>query len=750
MKEINKSTKTNDTGKIIRAVAYSEEGYSDRAVDVLCDNSGMNGDESLYQLHSNELDTMWITVRNPESHNTVWFDLGAGLQISCMMIWNFNQQGNTQAGLRLIRIFTSNDSVSWDEYLSDQSPFVLAQASGEPWIRATNLDDPDHSPVWFNGKTVRYVKLVPDPEIGVGNHGEYIEGQHRYGLSAVRFYLFKPQTEYGVYLPARAYPTDRCAANIEHNNICNGLGLSNETGADALLSNLPEDLWLSELNPVHGEILFDFEGTYPIKEMHLWNYNEKGNTGAGIKNVRIFYGKSRFQWEELKGDGYPYILDRASGETGEKAGNLAGERPGPVKFDGVMARYVKIVLAGGCGTGTWGYYNGFEQRFGIGKVRFYADEGYCVEPNHHFNGLLSNYHGWSGADGIFMAPDDGEECQKSGEQQQNHKTITIFSDTFYGEVDPVTRKRKSFTVLNNSSAEFISNKPEQLNFRIRKDQNGDVCSLITNLASKGCFYWLQDCFIHNKKLYSFTDNIVFDEKGMEGFQFDLIGVDRVSINLVNGSLDFESVETCQTPLYLDNPKTYYGCAILPNSYKAKLPYADGYIYIYGLQDKGLLNKSLLISRVKEEEFENFDAYTFYNGDEFVPDIRAAVSICEEGGAEMSITPITEGEHEGKYLYIYSVSSVGCSISCRIATTPWGPFSDSVLLYDIQEAKEIAKFGGRKIYTYNAKAHYHISTPDELIISFNVNSMDFESHIQNAEIYRPRFLSLKTIKKTELI
>jgi len=746
---MNDLNRNNDIGRIIRAVAFSDEKFSDRKVLSLCDNSGMNGDESIYQLHSNELDTMWISVKNPKSNLCLWFDLGASIQISCMLVWNFNQPGNTMTGLRKIQIFTSNDFIVWEEFHNDQSPFILSQASGEPWIKATNLDDGNNSPIWFNGRTARYIKIVPDKEKGVGNHGEYTEGQHRYGLSAVRFYKYKPNVAYGGYIPANAYSLDCCDTNnIDKNNICNGLGLSNESGADALLSNLSENLWLSEINPIHGEILFDLEGTYPIREMQIWNYNEKGNTKAGLKNIKIFYGKSKFQWEELKGEGYPYILNQSNGENNEVASNISANPSIPVKFNGVMARYIKIALAGGCGVGTWGSYNGFEQRYGIGKVRFYADEGYCVEPNYYFSSLVSNYNGWSGADGIFMAPSDGQECQFSTELQKTRKTIAIFSDTFYGDVNPVTRQRKNFLVLNNSSAEFIGARPEKLDFRVQHDSTGNACSFIPNPSSKEWFYWLQDCFIHQGKLYSFTDNIIFDEKGMEGFQFDLIGVDRVSINIVDESLDFDSVEIERTPLYTDNPKTYYGCAILPNSYEAKLPNADGYIYIYGLKDQGLLTKSLLVSRVKTEDFDNFDAYTFYNGTSFVPDINQAAPICEEGGAEMSITPITKGENEGKYLYVYSNSSVGSSISSRIAVTPWGPFSDSVLLYDIQEPKEIAKFGGQKIYTYNAKAHYHISTPDELIISYNVNTMDFESHIQNAEIYHPRFLSLKTIEKTK--
>ncbi len=45
------------------------------------------------------------------------------------------------------------------------------------------------------------------------------------------------------------------------------------------------------------------------------------------------------------------------------------------------------------------------------------------------------------------------------------------------------------------------------------------------------------------------------------------------------------------------------------------------------------------------------------------------------------------------------------------------------------------------YTYNAKAHPHLSTPDRLLISYNVNTFDFFEHFSNADIYRPRFVWL---------
>lgn len=727
----------DDAGKIIMAKVFIDEENPQRPGGVLCDNSGMSGDEGFYQMHSNEADCMWLSGKNPDKQIEIIFDLQRNIQVSCMQIWNFNQPGATGSGLRKIKIYLSSDGKKWEELITEQYPFEFAGADGSAWIRATNLNDGFNSPVRFHGLTFRYLKISPNMLKNEGNWGDYYEGQNRFGLSAVRFFEYQPKVSYMSYIPSKAYT---CDIGGESCNITNSLGMSDNNSPGAFLSSRSQDMWLSDQNPKSGDLIFDLGGTYPLSEMRVWNYNEFKNTDAGLKKIKIFYAVSHFDWKELKEKGYPYILKKASGK--ETTGPTDLEDGGVIDFNGAYARYVKISIDGSCGEGTWGHYDGFELRYGIGKVRFFAGKGDCMEPDYHFTGLLSNYNGWSGADGIFIAPANGNESQ---EPDENKKTIVIFSDTFYGESDPVSRRRKRFEILNNTSAEFFGNKPESINFRIKSDKNGKPGSLIDNPKSGEYFYWLQDCFIQNGKLYAFTDNIVFNESGMEGFQFDLVGVDLVSIKIEDESLDFDGVSVRSSPLYLKSPKTYFGCAILPNGFESKLPFADGYIYIYGLQDRGLLNKSLLVARVRAQDFEDFTKYTFYDGKEFVSDIKSAVPVCGEGGAEMSITPISSGPDKGKYLYIYTGSSVGSMIYSRVADTPFGPFGDKKLLYQISEPEKISLYGGKKIYTYNSKAHYHISDSDSLLISYNVNTMDFESHITNTEIYRPRFLRLGKIK-----
>jgi hypothetical protein len=729
-------------GNMIYAKAFADEKHYDRSPTNVINNAGMSGSDGVFQTHDNKTDTMWLTVKDPES-NSIGFDFGDIKQIGYMYVWNFNQAGFTGAGLKEVKIYYSYDKSDWIELKGEGYPYHFAQADGVNAQHATNLDDGQHSPINFNGISARYVKIIPDNRKYIGNWGDYIEKQHRYGLSQVRFYSYKPCIKKDSVIPASIYSSD-CSDEIS--KITNSYGLSDNNSKEALHGNDKKMMWLSNLRPINRTLIFDLDGTYPLSEMWVWNYNEKANTGAGIKNAKIYHSFDCATWTELKSEGYPYQFSQANGLEGQAATNLNDGMNSPVLFGGIMARYVKLEVTGSAGVGTWGGYNAFENRFGISKVRFFAASGYCIEPERNFTGLLSNYNGWSGADGIFMAPIDGVEKKKEALEQKETKSVAIFSDTFIGEADPITRKRKTFEIVNNTTASFTGIDTDEIEFDFfyKQDSEGKPKSLITVPEKKEYFYWLQDCVINQEKLYAFTDNIVEDLSKMEGLQFKLVGVDRISIQIKDGKVDFETVKIDETPLFRQENNLYFGCAILPNSYEAKLPFADGYIYIYGLIEQVVGIKSLVVARVRAEDFENFSKFEFYNGQIFSADITKIAPICEEGAPEMSITPIEEGEYKGKYLFVYAAGGISDTIVCRIGDTPWGPVSEKSILYSIDEPAKLLNHGSKNIYTYNAKAHYHISKPGELLITYNINTLNFESHIKNCDIYRPRFIKIRKI------
>ena len=73
----------------------------------------------------------------------------------------------------------------------------------------------------------------------------------------------------------------------------------------------------------------------------------------------------------------------------------------------------------------------------------------------------------------------------------------------------------------------------------------------------------------------------------------------------------------------------------------------------------------------------------------------------------------------------------------LGASPIGPFGRG---HRIWRCPEVAEH--EQVFAYNAKAHPHLSPSGELLISYNLNSMDFFGELlKDATIYRPRFLRL---------
>jgi hypothetical protein len=66
----------------------------------------------------------------------------------------------------------------------------------------------------------------------------------------------------------------------------------------------------------------------------------------------------------------------------------------------------------------------------------------------------------------------------------------------------------------------------------------------------------------------------------------------------------------------------------------------------------------------------------------------------------------------------------------------GPFSEIHEIYETPEMKN-------GLWCYNAKAHFNLSAPNELLISYNTITPNFWIDIkEDAHIYRPRFIKIK--------
>lgn len=363
-----------------------------------------------------------------------------------------------------------------------------------------------------------------------------------------------------------------------------------------------------------------------------------------------------------------------------------------------------------------------------------------VEEAPQWSDLFKRYDGWTGADGIYAVPLSGYEAPGKADETRN---LLLFSDTFIGQVDRETMQRRDFGMINNSLSLLNGGEPDasQLHFVWGKNGDGSRSAVFTpetpNTRGKRCWYWLQDGVFLNGNIYILPMVIESDPSGKEGFSFRLNGLSMIKIPVDSDVPVLQEHTQVDTPLlHTDESRTlYFGAGIMPNTVEAGAPEPDGYVYVYGRYEQGEIK--LAVARVKVEDFEDFSQWRFWDGEDWSSSIEDTVPL-GRGGPELSVTPVPDGPLAGKYLMVSM--HVERDLYIRIGESPVGPFGPRINIYHTHEPD-----AGQKIYTYNAKAHPSLSEPDGWLISYNVNSTGWQNHIDNGDIYRPRFLKVRFLK-----
>ncbi|NLE35316.1 MAG: DUF4185 domain-containing protein [Bacteroidales bacterium] len=357
---------------------------------------------------------------------------------------------------------------------------------------------------------------------------------------------------------------------------------------------------------------------------------------------------------------------------------------------------------------------------------------FTSEPATQWTALMERTSGWFGADGIFSIPLDGIEDQEN----EDKKTLFIFSDTYIGEVKdnvPVPGN----IMVNNTTAWMSGIIPEKqaIVFEYNKNKEGDPVSYFSpdnKNSIEGEYFWLGDGFINQAQknsLYIFAYHV--HKTGPNVFDFEATNVALLKIKnpTPEGMAVYEQISTGLGFVHPELGRIYFGSAIFVNTRKAGAPSPDGYVYIYGIAEG---KKSLLAARTKPADFEDTDSWTFWNGKEWVTGKENVAPITESVSNELSVTPTGDG----RYLLTFTVMGISDKIGIRVGTSPVGPFGD------INEVYTCPEYAEKELLPYNAKAHYHLSKPGELLISYNTITFNFWEDIQrDATIYHPRFIKV---------
>ncbi len=354
-----------------------------------------------------------------------------------------------------------------------------------------------------------------------------------------------------------------------------------------------------------------------------------------------------------------------------------------------------------------------------------------TRPAPEWDEILDRTSGWTGSDGIYSIPLNGSE-QPSANSNDEH--LILFSDTFIGEVDNNNHRMNS-KLINNTLAFMPNTHPnkDSISFFWRKDSSNNPQAVFvpeTPNAHSGDWYWQMDGISIDDTIYVFA--IRLNANGSGAFGFEINGA--VLIKFTYDQQNFVSnVQQFDTPLFYKDSKNgtdiLLGQAIMPMTEISGNPSFDGYIYIYGPKSTGS-GKDLVAARFFPKDIEHFDKWKYWDGIEWGDSIKNCASITSGISQEFSVTPL----RSNKFLLV--VQS-GNTVAVKLGESPVGPFGIFHTIYNCPEVLQ-----NKNIFVYNAKAHPSLSTHDELLISYNVNSFDFAALLNDADIYRPRFIYLK--------
>ncbi|MGV8880145.1 MAG: DUF4185 domain-containing protein [Sphingobacteriaceae bacterium] len=351
--------------------------------------------------------------------------------------------------------------------------------------------------------------------------------------------------------------------------------------------------------------------------------------------------------------------------------------------------------------------------------------------------LFKRQSGWFGGDGIYTISLNGLEGKQASAKDS---VLILFSDSMIGAVVDDSLVAGS-VMIHNAVAVLQGDKPikDNIDFYWNKDEKGKPETVFvpkTKQTEQGDYYWLGDGFVNqelNNSLYIFGYRV----KTVNGGAFGFKEVGNTLIKIKSGSLPpYQDVEQMDTPFYISDEhgeSGSFGAGIYVNTRKAGASSPDGFVYIYGVRGQ---KKELMIARVLPKYFEDFDQWTFLDGENWVSDIRKAAAITDGVSNELSLTALPDG----RYALVFQIGGITPIIGMRIASNPAGPFGPVIKIWDCKQA--LVKPG---YFVYNAKAHPSLSKSGEIIISYNVNSFDFFKDLKNdPNLYRPRFIRLKLI------
>lgn len=300
-----------------------------------------------------------------------------------------------------------------------------------------------------------------------------------------------------------------------------------------------------------------------------------------------------------------------------------------------------------------------------------------------------NGGGWTGGDATYSIslPDD--------------RTLWLFGDSFIDQVNP-DRSRPSFMLINNCLVEQDGNI-----FTTYQGGTSNAPKAFAIPPDGTSWYWPGHGKVQDDTLYLFMH--AFGTGGGGMWDFFRTGIDLLKLDPI--TFDIYSNERV-----LDGSSVSYGAHVM----------SDGsYTYIYGVLAENPI-KYAYVARANERLEQPWE---YYSSGEWVEEEALATSIHNEVSEQFTVF-----KYQGRYYLLTQHNIFGSQIYIYSSDSPVGPWSNKRTVYCTPET-------GGDLFTYNAYAHPQFLDNGELLVSYNINSFDFNDLLESADNYRPYFVRI---------
>lgn len=323
----------------------------------------------------------------------------------------------------------------------------------------------------------------------------------------------------------------------------------------------------------------------------------------------------------------------------------------------------------------------------------------AVALNDLWNGYGDQGGHWTGGDRTVSVPlPDG-------------RTAWLFSDTFLGKVNPDHSRPADSPLARNT---LVVQQPDgALGETLHGGTADDPASLV-RLPGSAEHYWVGDGVVEGDVLRVLYNR--YETTGPGGLDFRGTGTSLATFRLPA----LTPAELLVIPV---SNRVAWGSDLLEDG---------GYTYLYGSEQGAGEGHHLRLARVPTGGLRG--AWQFWTGVGWSRHEEDSARMLAGVGTAFSVTRVG-----AEYVLITVDTSAGFNpvLVAYTASSPTGPFGDPRVLYRAPEAET----EGKRLIVYDATAHPQLSAPGKIIVSYNVNSLDHADNIENARIYRPRFLEV---------